>query len=64
MPLVKNRSTEQNRRFWSHVEEIAREAEALASRQSREPREDSSRAERQLEQSNACSSENGARRRD
>jgi hypothetical protein len=64
MPLVKNRSTDQNRRFWSHVEAIAREADVLVSRESREPREDSCRDERQVEQSQICSDENGANHRD
>ena len=27
MPVVKNKSTEENREFWSHVEAIAKEVE-------------------------------------
>ena len=64
MPLVKNRSTEQNRRFWSHVEEVAREVDALVPSESRGTREDSRRDGRQAEQPDAHSHENAARRGD
>jgi hypothetical protein len=36
MPLVKNRTTEQNRRFWSHVEQVARETEVLLREEQRQ----------------------------
>jgi hypothetical protein len=29
MPVVKNKSTEENRAFWRHVEEVSREVEGL-----------------------------------
>lgn len=28
MAVIKNKTTEENRRFWSHVEEVAREVQA------------------------------------
>jgi hypothetical protein len=59
MALVKNRSTEQNRRFWSHVEEIARETDALTCR---DPQQ--ARGEPQREEPNPGHDENGARRDD
>jgi hypothetical protein len=33
MPVVKNKNTEKNREFWSHVENISREADRLLQRQ-------------------------------
>lgn len=62
MPIVKNRSTEQNRRFWSHVEEVAREADVLVSRESREPHEDSRGDERPMGTPQRCPDEKGASR--
>lgn len=58
MPLVKNKTTEQNRRFWSHVEAIARETDTI---EPLESRENSYSAKPQREQSQICSGEDKTR---
>jgi len=47
MPIVKNKSTEQNRRFWSHVETVARETDAMVCRETPQFHLDSPRSEQQ-----------------
>jgi len=43
---VKNRSTEQNRQFWSHVEAVAREADKLVPRPQQEQHDESCEQQR------------------
>lgn len=35
MPVIKNKSTEQNREFWHHVESVSRELDAWLPRKQR-----------------------------